>query len=137
MGNLQPNAVYIKVLIKVFKNSSILVVYPGYSGFYRLDDELEVPAFYLTEKQYSARFNRCAEEHIKVALRHHIENEELGREKAKFDENGNIIEETWEWVPGYIEPKDFAMLTMPQYRTETIECRTDSNGNIIKMEEKS
>ena len=58
------------------------------------------------------------EGHIKAALRSYIEKYELGRETAKLDANGNIIEETWELDPRWIDPKKFFMYTVPWYTVE-------------------
>ena len=135
MATLKPNTSYHKVVVEVYAGESVLVSYPGYKGFYRIEEGLKVPEFYLTDSQYSMRFDRCREDHLKAALRHHIEVEELGRQHAELDENGETIEETWEWIPGYIDPKDFFMGSIPMMKTKVIDVMTDDLGNIIKTEE--
>ena len=135
MATLKPNTSYHKVIVEVYAGESVLVSYPGYKGFYYLEEGLKVPEFYLTDNQYSMRFDRCREDHLKAVLRRHIEVEELGREKAELDENGEIIEETWEWIPGSIDPKDFFMGSLPMMKTKVIDVKTDDLGNIIETEE--
>lgn len=133
----KPNTHYYKISLTIHKGG-VGVVYPGYCNYYYLDEELNVPEFYLTEDQFFGRYQRCIEEHLRATLRKHIENVVLGREKAEVDSDGNIIEETWEWIPGHIEPSEFFMYTLPWYsRTKLEKYVTDGDGKLRREEDEA
>ena len=133
----KPNAHYYKVKVTVQKGESVYIAYPKFADFLHLDEGLEVPEFFLSEDQYFQRYDRCLEDHIKAALRRYVETEILGHEKAEVDAEGNVIEETWEWIPGHIEPKDFFMISMPYCQKKVEIYVTDSDGKLRREEDKA
>lgn len=134
---LKPNTHYYKISLTIHQGA-VGIAYPGYCDHYYLDEDLKVPEFYLTDEQYHNRYDRCIEEHIRATLRRHVETIVLGHETAKVDEEGNVIEETWEWIPGHIEPSKFHMYTLPWYsRTKLEEYITDGDGNLRREEDEA
>lgn len=126
--NLKPKAIYYKVKLTLLQSEQVLVAYNGKTEWLRLDDKLEVPEFYLTEKQFTTQYDKLIQIHMSVALRKYVENYILGHEKFETDEEGNIIEETWEWIKGYIEPSNFMMMTVPYYVKKIDYIETDEDG---------
>ena len=134
MATLKPNSSYYKIKVRVSAREHIYITYPGFADFYELEEDLEVPEFYMSEDQYFKRYDRTLEDHLKAALRRYVENITLGHEHAEVDAEGNINEETWEWIPGHIDPKDFHMLTLPMMKVVREEYQTDALGNLHKIE---
>ena len=134
---ITPNTRYYRMLITIHCGG-ISISYPGYNGHFSLDEELKVPEFYLTEDQYFKRYDRCIEEHMRAALREYIEKYVLGRETAEVDADGNVIEETWELIPGHIEAKDFHMWTLPYYTKNKPESYwADENCKLHREEDQA
>ena len=128
---LRPNLHYYLVHLVIEAEQSVLVYYNNKAEWYRIEEEIEVPDYYLTEEQYSKMWDRLKEHNIAAALRNFIAEYELGHEKYEVDEDGMMIEESWEWIPGYIAPKDFKLLSLPSCKRLIREFDTDANGYII------
>ena len=96
------------------------LMYPGFSGFYRLDDDLITDPLTFTEGQFTNEnvYRLMVEGHIKATIRKHIETYVLGKETAELDASGNIIEDTWKIEPREIEKDKFFMYTIPWYTVE-------------------
>ena len=143
---LKPNSVYHKLNIVIQARSQVLVSYPGYYGDYEIDDDIVTKELWLSEEQYHScvytnhmlRSMReiIVEAHVAAAIRQEIENVVLGKETAKFDETGAVIDGTWQLVPGYIKPSQFKLITVPRYSVSETEYRTDANGEPIEQEER-
>lgn len=131
--NFHPNANYFKVKITLLRGEHVLIFCKNKSEWYYLDENIEVPEFYLTEKQYYQNLEKLIQIHLSVALRKKYATWELGHESAKLNEDGEVDDESWEWIPGHLEPKDFQVLTVPYY-TKKIECyKTDTDGNLYPI----
>lgn len=133
---LRPNQHYYRVRLVVCANEKVLVQYNKKLEWYWVKEDLEVPEYYLTKEQYCKLYESLKDYHIKAALREHIAYNVLGHEKYELNEDGSINEETWEWIPGYINPKDFMMLTMPHCKIDVIEFNTDEKGVLLITSER-
>lgn len=128
---LHPNTTYYQIKISLLNNELISIFYKKELKWYRLKEAIEVPAFYLTEEQYENKQELLFEVHMTVALRKAYGNWELGHVEADLDENGEIIDKTWKWIPGYIDPSEFHLGAVPYYIKKVKLVTTDHNGDLI------
>lgn len=131
---MKANTHYLVIQILIQANQSILIFYPGYCDFFRLEEDVVTPCLTLTDAQYSGSIReKIMEAHIRATLRDYISIVQLGRETGKFNEEGEVVE--WDLIPGVVAPKDFSMLTAPRYKVMVEEeFETDEFGNRKETE---